>query len=343
MENTLASKNTQIALKAVFVFLIAIFLFSCNSESGKLDINIDDISIKPVHIKRYGQALFNIDKEHLKSELGKLQKEFPAFIGDDLVDTIKLMKVSNFINDPLLIDAAKECNKKFPDLSFLEDELTEAFKHLKYYFPDFEPPEVYSYISGFDHEYPIIYDGRMMLIALDMYLGPDYPPYEKLGVPMYRIQKFGKEFIVRDCVDQIAHTMMGNREHGRNILDLMVLQGKYLYFLDAILPNTSERIKIKYSKPQQEWAKKNETNLWAFIIENEVLYSTDKNVEKKLLLDAPFTSYFGNESPPRLGEWVGWKIVKRFMQNNPTVTLEDLLKDEDSQGILQKSRYKPEK
>jgi hypothetical protein len=304
---------------------------------------VDDISIKPVHIKRYGRALFSIDKTHLKNELEKLKKEFPAFIGDDLIDTIKLMKVGNFINDPLLISSAEECNKKYPDMGFLEDELTEAFKHLKYYFPDFEAPVVYTYISGFDHEYPIIYDGRMLLIALDMYLGPDYPPYEKLGVPNYRIQKFSKEYIVRDCVDQIAHTMMGSGSHGKNMLDMFVLQGKYLFFLDAILPKASESVKIKYSKSQLDWAKKNEANLWAFIIENEVLYSTDKNVEKKLLLDAPFTSYFGNESPPRLGEWVGWKIVKRFMQNNPDVKLEDLMKNEDSQAILQKSRYKPER
>jgi hypothetical protein len=343
MENPLTSKNIKNSLKAVFAVFLMVFLFSCNSGPGKLNINVDDISIKPVHIKRYGQALFNIDKDHLKSELEKLKIEFSAFIGDDLSDTIKLMKVSNFINDPLLIGSAEECNKKYPDLGFLEDELTEAFKHLKYYFPDFEAPEVYTYISGFDYEYPIIYDGRMMLIALDMYLGNDYPPYEKLGVPMYRVQKFNQEYIARDCMEQVAHAMIGDRTQGKNILDLMILQGKYLYFLDAMLPNTTDEIKIKYSMPQLEWAKKNEAKLWAFIIENEILYSTDKNVEKKLLLDAPFTSYFGNESPPRLGEWVGWEIVKLFMQNNSTHTLADLLKDEDSQGILQKSRYKPKR
>ena len=341
MENTVITGNNRISLKLVVISLLTLFLFSCNSDSGKLNINVDDISIKPVHIKRYGQALFKVDKEHLKSELEKLQKEFPVFIGDDLSDTIELLKLANFINDPLLIDAAKECNKKYPELGFLEDELTEAFKHLKYYFPDFDAPEVYTYISGFDHEYPIIYDGRMLLIAIDMYLGANYPPYGKLGVPMYRVQKFSREYIVRDCMDQVAHAMMGDRIQEKNMLDLFVFHGKLLYFLDAMLPNIPDTLKIKYSQPQLEWAEKNEANLWAFIIENEVLYSTDKNVEKKLLLDAPFTSYFGNESPPRLGEWMGWEIVKRYMLNNPDVKLEDLLKDGDSQGILQKSGYKP--
>ncbi len=318
------------------------FLFSCSSNSGKLDINVDDISIEPVHIKRYGQALFNIDKTQLKIELPKLQNEFPAFLGDDIDDPINLMKVENFINDPLLIEAAEDCNYIFPELSFLENELTDAFKHLKYYFPDFEAPDVYTYISGFDHEYPIIYDGQIMLIAIDMYLGQDYPHYEKLGVPNYRMQKFRSEYIARDCMDQIAHAMMSSRSNKGNMLDLMVLRGKFLFFLDAVLPNTSDSIKIKYSKLQLEWADKNEANIWAFLIENEVLYSTDRNLEKKLLLDAPFTSYFGNESPPRLGEWIGWKIVSRFMETNPNTRMEDLLKNQDSQGILQKSRYKPE-
>ncbi|RLD54593.1 MAG: gliding motility lipoprotein GldB, partial [Bacteroidetes bacterium] len=227
-------------------------------------------------------------------------------------------------------------------LGFLENELTDAFKHLKYYFPDFEAPDVYTYISGFDHEYPIHYDGRIMLIALDMYLGQDYGPYKKLGVPEYRVRKFNRAYITRDCIEQVAKAINNSSSHEKNLLDIMIGRGKVLYFLDAIIPGTNDSIKIKYSGQQIMWAINNEPKLWAFLIENELLYSSDKNVEKKLLLDAPFTSYFGNESPPRLGEWIGWKIVSRFMESNPDVELEALLKEEDSQGILHKSGYKPE-
>ncbi len=342
MENTLTIRNIGIPLKSIYISLIALFLFSCNSDSGKLDINVDDISIEPVHIKRYGQALFNVDRSNLESELHRLQKDFPVFLGDDIDDPINLMKVENFINDPLLIEAAEDCNNIFPDLSFLENELTDAFKHLKYYFPDFEAPDVYTYISGFDHEYPIHYDGRIMLIALDMYLGQDYEPYKKLGVPEYRIRKFNREYITRDCIEQIAQAINSGGSKGKNMLDLMLSKGKVLYFLDAMISGTNDSIKIKYSGLQLRWAMENESKLWAFLIENEMLYSSDKTVEKKLLLDAPFTSYFGNESPPRLGEWIGWKIVSRFMETNPNTRMEDLLKNQDSQGILQKSRYKPE-
>jgi uncharacterized protein YjaZ len=58
------------------------------------------------------------------------------------------------------------------------------------------------------------------------------------------------------------------------------------------------------------------------------------------MTDGPFTSGFAEESPARTGSWLGWQIVKDYMDNND-VTLKELLKDTDSQKILEKSGYKP--
>jgi hypothetical protein len=39
---------------------------------------------------------------------------------------------------------------------------------------------------------------------------------------------------------------------------------------------------------------------------------------------------------------MGWQIVRKYMQENKSVTLEQLFKDMDSQSILEKSGYKPQ-
>ena len=59
------------------------------------------------------------------------------------------------------------------------------------------------------------------------------------------------------------------------------------------------------------------------------------------LNDGPFTSEISQQSPGRLGMWVGWRIVESYMNHHPEVTLADLLAENDAQHILEHSYYKP--
>jgi uncharacterized protein YjaZ len=46
-----------------------------------------------------------------------------------------------------------------------------------------------------------------------------------------------------------------------------------------------------------------------------------------------------NESPGQVGAWIGWQMVRSFMQNND-MPLENLLKT-NAKEIFIKSKYKP--
>ncbi|NSW94389.1 MAG: gliding motility lipoprotein GldB, partial [Bacteroidales bacterium] len=61
----------------------------------------------------------------------------------------------------------------------------------------------------------------------------------------------------------------------------------------------------------------------------------------KLIGDAPFTSYFTNESPGKAAVWIGFRIVESYMKNNKGVKLSDLMQDKDIQGLVEKARYNP--
>jgi uncharacterized protein YjaZ len=88
---------------------------------------------------------------------------------------------------------------------------------------------------------------------------------------------------------------------------------------------------------------KNEGHVWAAIIENRMLYSNDGRVVRVFTTDGPFTSEFSKESPPLLGSWIGWQIVRKYMERNTEVSLSQLLQETDSQKILSMSKYKPAK
>ncbi len=332
-------KHSKLKALISYLFIITI-LYSCNSS--RHDVDLSEIEINDIEIKRYGKALFAIDRNNLKAELSELSDEYFFFIGKEFEDTLNLIKINDFISDSSLIELSDTCNEKYPDLNDIEKQLTSAFKHYKYYFPGKAIPEVYTYVSGLFYEFPIQVVDGVMIIALDMFLGIDFLPYWQIGLPKYKIRRFEKEYLVNDCMNEIMLTEFPNPPE-KTFLDKMINEGKRLYFLEAIMPETHDSIKIGYTKNQMEWCKNNESNIWAFFIENELLYSPDFQYTSKFTTDGPFTSAFSPESPAKIGSWVGWQIVKSFMKNNKNVKLDELLKKTDSQKLLSESNYKPKK
>jgi len=81
--------------------------------------------------------------------------------------------------------------------------------------------------------------------------------------------------------------------------------------------------------------------MWQYLIENNLLFSADSFTKKKLMGEAPFTSYFSKESPGRAAVWIGFRIVESYMRHNRNITLEELMSDKDTRAILEKARYSP--
>lgn len=325
----------------IFPIVVLIFLVSCSSNTNRINIDVDEVDIEDVKIHRYAKELFAIDTSNLKAELERLQPQFPVFLDGDLDDSFSLKRIEGFITDTLLVRVQKDCEATFPNLSEIENELKSAFQYYKYYFPDAQIPEVYTYVSGFDYERKVQLYNNNLLIALDLYLGEDYPSYKQLGLAFYVFKKFSREFIVRDCVHEIADSYLDYRNVKSALLDLMITEGKLLWFVHALMPDLDEKTLFSYSSEQLDWANKNEAMIWAFMIENELLYSTDPVAKQKFIIDAPFTSFFGNESPARLGSFIGYKIVDKLMQSNKKITLPELMNNYDSQKILKQSGFKP--
>jgi len=324
-----------------FFPIIFLVVFSCSSGNDRRKPDISDIEIGKIKVSRYEQALFAVDKSNLKFELQKLQPQFPMFLHGDLNDTLNLKRIRDYLNDTLLMAVFKDSQKLWPDLSNLESELTEAFRHYKNYYPRKKLPDVYTYISGFDYEYPVQYFDNHLLIALDMYLGANYPRYKKLGVANYMLRRFSKEYLVRDCMFTIARSETDVLKSGPSLLDKMILEGKLLWFTGIMLPDLPASVLFDYTQAQWEWATKAESTVWAFLIENELLYSGEMQPIQKFIYDGPYTSYFGVESPPRLGSYIGWQIITSFMNRHTEITPEELMKNNNPQEILNQSGYKP--
>ncbi len=326
------------------LFVTFLILISCNPKGERPGSNTSpdaDQTNPALVIHRYEKALFGIPPENLAEGLKKIAPEYKVFLGDHYTSPDAIARLREFVENSQNQEVYSECSKRFPDLNGLANELNDAFIRLKNEIPGFKVPEIYTYVSGFDFQYPIKYTDSDLVIALDMYLGSDYAGYRKMGIPLYISERLTPGHILPDCMKEISMPYISGTKTPV-LLDAMIEEGKILYFAGLMLPETEDYLIAGYSTAQTEWCKANESKLWEFLIENELLYSSNAESMSMFMTDGPFTASFSQESPSRTGAWLGWQIVKKYAEKTNT-DLKALMANKNSQEILEKSGYKPSK
>jgi uncharacterized protein YjaZ len=144
---------------------------------------------------------------------------------------------------------------------------------------------------------------------------------------------------MKNIVDDLFTTMEPAKK-GNQLIEQMVEEGKKLYVLDAFLPNTPDSLKTGYTQLQLNNCYEGEKNIWAYFIQSDLLYQFDPSQISQYVNDGPNTAELGQWSPGNIGQFVGWQIVKKWMDKNSTNTLEKLIKTPAKQ-IFEEARYKP--
>jgi gliding motility-associated lipoprotein GldB len=317
--------------KTITFLLAFVFLISCGPEN-KLDIDVSAIQID-TEIRRFDQEFYTVTPEKLSALKSKYPYLFPA----QNHDSIWLKKVQDKDEQELFA----ETQKIFKNFDDEQEQLVDLFKHIKYYYPKFKAPKVITILSNVDYESKVVYADSLLFVSLDVYLGNDSKIYEDF--PKYIKQNFTKNHLVVDAAKAIAK-MQIPFSTARPFVSRMVQEGKKLYLLDAYLPKATDAEKIGYTQEQLEWAKFNEEEVWKFFIQNKYLFSTDQDLSRRFIEDAPFSKFYqanDNETPGRIGVWFGWQIVRAYMENTDT-SLQELLQV-DNEAIFKKSKYKPTK
>jgi len=328
----------------VLSLVLALSFQACTNKNSEVrmpsqpDVNIAEGKIV---IKRYEKALFGLDKRHLRQGMASLHSDYAFFLGSQWQDTMNILRIYNFVSDPNIRELYDLTLHKYPDVAFLENDLTAAFTRFRKSYPEKSVPEVFTYVSGLDIDNPVYYSDTAMAIGLDLFLGSEAVVYPKAGIPKYKTNRFTKEHILPQCMQAVSDNLVRMDEKSNTLLDQMIIAGKALYFLDLTLPEVKDEYKIGYSAEQLEWSRKNESSIWAFIIENQILFSSDPQGVSKMMTDAPFTSGFAVESPGRLGAYMGWQIVRAYMREADDITLKELMEDTDARHILKVSQFKP--
>ena len=319
-------------MRFYFMNLMVLCVFFSCSDKKNTQIDVSTVNVD-FTTKRYEVDFYNSTAKTLPA----LKNEFPYLFPKSFSDSLAISKIADTDEQDLFA----ETQKLYKDISQLEVELRTLFKHVKYYNSNFKAPNVVTMISNIDYNSRVIYADSLLFISLDVYLGKTHRFYA--DYPKYIKENNKRENIIVD----VANTMIEKQLipfSNRSFLSKMIYEGKKLYVLDLYLPTILDQFKIGYSSEKLDWAIANEENIWKYFIEKKLLFSTETALNKRFLDNAPFSKFYlqnDNDSPGRIGVWLGWQIVKSFMQNND-VSLQELLII-DFEELFQKSNYKPKK
>ena len=317
--------------KLFLCFSILALVVACNKDSKiEQDIAKIDIDFK---VERFDE-LFAKAKP---SDLPKLKVSFPFLFSKHISDSVWINNMKDTLQQHLL----QEVELKFSNFDTYSNNIKSLFQHLKYYDKTFTVPRVITLTNYVDYRSKTIVTDTIVLIALDNYLGKEHEFYSE--IPKYLAQNMEPTQIVSDLASEYSQKYIYQSQH-KTLLDDMIFYGKQLYFKDKMIPFESDAVKIGYSQEQLDWAMSNESYIWRYFIEKELLYSTDSKLPSRFINPAPFTKFYlelDSESPGRLGQYMGWQIVRSYMEHN-NVGLFDMLQ-KDANEIFNDSKFKPRK
>lgn len=329
----------------VIVFFMGSLLFSCKRETEDKCVLIPNTSDIKIDLK------FESLEDSLPSVKDKKQLvnffSHQTAIRDFLFNREAYPSDSAFINDryarftnPAIDTLLTETHRIFGNGLELKNEFNDALTILKYYYPDFPTPRIKTIITGLETD--IFVNDSLVMVGLDYYLGPGakYQPY----IHEYMQQRYNKDFIVPSMMLLYGIDGAFNRTSvaDKTVLADMITYGKAYYFAKHMIPCVADSTLMGYTHQEIEGSRKNESLIWSRLIEDEVLFSTSHQTKQKYIAERPRTLEVGEKCPGRIGQWIGWQIVKKYMETHEDVTLQQLMQMQDPAKLFKESGYKPQ-
>ncbi|MBE16584.1 MAG: gliding motility lipoprotein GldB [Cytophagaceae bacterium] len=314
-----------------FLMCLGLFLIltACQKDS-KVPAQIAAIEA-PIRIERFDKAFANAQPEDLQV----LQAQYPYMFAKQYDDAYW----ENKLVDTLQNELETAVINSFPDMEDEKQAISELYQHIQYYFPETTIPTVITITSEVDYRNKVFMTDSLLFIALDTYLGSDHRFYG--GIPKYHSKNFRPAQLDVDIASAFAkaHTSRPRQPH---FLAQMIYEGKQLYLMDALLTAKAQHELFGYTEAEYQFAVENQKNMWEYFVSSELLYKTDRNLLTRFIDPAPFSKFylsFDNETPGRVGRFIGYKIVASYMENND-VALKTML-NQTADVIFANAKYKP--
>ncbi|MDX5423217.1 MAG: gliding motility lipoprotein GldB [Hymenobacteraceae bacterium] len=328
----------------ILILAILLFTLGCGDKGCELPKEIASIPVE-VEIERLEKPFYEAGS---RQELAEVLQRNPLFTQNYLqleqlsTDDAQLGSLYELSANPSLDTLAQEAMQKFADMSQEKEQLETAFKVLKYHYPEYQVPQVKTFVTGLGTLGNDLYISDSLLVfGIDYFIGKGatYRPqaYE------YILSRYERDKMVTAAMLLLSNKFNRTNTAERTLLAEMISMGKAYYFVERVMPCTPDSLIIGYTGQQVADVQHNEGRIWAHFIEKELLFEKSPFMINKYIGVRPNTPEIDAKAPGRIGTWVGWQIVRKYMERNPDLTLPELMAETDYQKIFNESRYKPER
>jgi hypothetical protein len=269
---------------------------------------------------------------YLKSSL----TDNAAGISDSLLANQLYANVSN----SSLGEFNQELKKQFGDMADLQAQFQTAFDAIQRDFPDFKPPRIATTVTGF-LGYDLFVSDSVIVIGLDFFGGPK-AKYRPNGLYNYQLRRYEKPFIVPSILFLLSKKYNKANPKDQSLLADMVWYGKGFEFVKHSLPDTPDSLIIGYSQKQLDDVYASQSDVWAYFLDRKLIFQTRDAEKQRFLGERPATVEISQYCPGGIARWVGWRIVSKYLAQNPNTTLPELMNDTKAQQIFEQSKYKGE-
>ncbi|MFB9863338.1 gliding motility lipoprotein GldB [Rufibacter immobilis] len=330
-------------MRGYLLLLLAVLLFTGCSKKQTCEIP-SEVSKIPVEIKvdRLEERFFKIKtvpemqaflaQEPLLRDRFLLRDHYPS-------EEVMAQNLLRLAADTSIHKLVRQSDETFKDMAPVEQELENAFKYVKHYYPNFYVPKVQSFISGLSRD--LLVSDSLVVLGLDYFIGKNaaFRPQ----APEYILRRYEKQNLAPSVMLLVSNKFNKTDFVNKDMLDEMIDYGKSYYFAQQVMPCTPDSLIIWYSGQELADVKYNEGKIWAHLVEKGLLYETSQFITRKYVGERPNVPEISARCPGRIATWVGWQIVRSYMENNPNVTLQQLMEEKDARKILDRSKYKPQK
>ena len=318
--------------------LLLFILFGCTDKCENENIISENIEVKAF---RFDQKIRNARSEN---DVKTIFNEAPAFEEFFLKHHFpsqgilykEMYKLGSNQDIEVLFN---EVDKKYADFSDVEKELSTLFRRVKYYYPEFKAPQIVTFVSGFGG-YDLVVSEGLIIIGLDYFLG-EKAKFKPNDFPAYILKHYEKENITSKIAYFIAQRYAEENLKDDSMLAQMIFHGKVYEFTKTMMPCAPDSLIVEYSKEDLELSSQLDGFTWSFFQKNKLFFTTDNTIITKYIDNRPHTLEIGEKCPGRIGRWMGYEIVKSYVDNND-VSIQELMKTNDANLIFNKSKYKPQ-
>lgn len=327
-------KNNNINILSVQKFtlylLLVVVLIGCGDS--RFDVPLSEVDT-PVDFIRIDQELVATDD--LKAQHQQLLNDHQDIYGEYFSNILALgdpntgesvQYIREFLKDPTMSQVQVEIDAKWPTPFPYESKFEDAIKRYSYWFKEEPVPAVVYYNSGLN--YGVYPRDHFVGVGLDWYMGKENEMVKRLPpaqFPQYIRDKMEGEYMVTDAMRGWLQVKYSPLIGGERLLDIMVYLGKITYLTQVLLPDEEDYLIYGYTPSQAEWCEDYEFDVWRTLVKEDLLFSKNQKIIKGFTGNGPYTKGFSEDSPGRIGFYMGHQMVIDFMNGCDDCTLQDLM------------------